>query len=68
MSQQHQERAMSDDKTKINAQDRERINVHQEYEVRDWSRSLGVSTAELRVAVAQVGDRAEKVREYLHGK
>lgn len=59
---------MSDDKTKINAQDRERINVHQEYEVRDWSRSLGVSTAELRVAVAQVGDRAEKVREYLHGK
>ena len=59
---------MSDDKTKSGGQDRERINVHQEYEVRDWSRSLGVSTAELRVAVANVGDRAEKVREYLHGK
>ena len=43
----------------------DRINVQQEVDVRDWSRSLGVSTAKLRVAVAAVGDQADKVEEYL---
>lgn len=56
---------MSDDKTKAHGQDRERINVHEDYELRDWSKSLGVSQDELKKAVAAVGDRAEKVREYL---
>lgn len=56
---------MSDDKTKAHGQDRERINVHEDYELRDWSKSLGVSQEELKRAVAAVGDRAEKVREYL---
>ena len=56
---------MSDDTSKSQGQDRERINVNQEYELRDWSKSLGVSTDELKKAVAAVGDRAEKVREYL---
>lgn len=56
---------MSDDKTKAHGQDRERINVHEDYEFRDWSKSLGVSQDELKKAVAAVGDRAEKVREYL---
>ena len=56
---------MSDDKTQTHGQDRERINVHQEYELRDWSRSLGVTPEELKKAVAAVGDRADKVREYL---
>lgn len=56
---------MSDDKTKAHGQDRERINVHEDYELRDWSKSLGVSQDEVKKAVAAVGDRAEKVREYL---
>jgi hypothetical protein len=56
---------MSDDKTKAHGQDRERINVHEDYELRDWSKSLGVTQEELKKAVAAVGDRAEKVREYL---
>lgn len=56
---------MSDDKTKSHGQDRERINVHEDYELRDWSKSLGVSPDELKKAVAAVGDRAEKVSEYL---
>ena len=56
---------MSDDKTQAHGQDRERINVHQEYELRDWSKTLGVTPEELKKAVAAVGDRAEKVREYL---
>jgi hypothetical protein len=56
---------MSDDKTKAQGQDRERINVHEDYELRDWSKSLGVTPERLKEAVQAVGDRAEKVREYL---
>jgi hypothetical protein len=56
---------MSDDKTKVGGQDRERINVHEDYELRDWSKSLGVTPERLKEAVAAVGDRAEKVREFL---
>ncbi|MBC5765290.1 DUF3606 domain-containing protein [Ramlibacter albus] len=59
---------MSDDKSKSGGQDRERINVNQDYELRDWSKSLGVSPEELKKAVAAVGDRAEKVREYLRSR
>jgi len=56
---------MSDDKTKSQGQDRQRINIHQDYELRDWSKSLNTSPERLKEAVAAVGDRAEKVREYL---
>jgi hypothetical protein len=53
---------MADDKTKSGGQDRERINVNQDHELRDWSKSLGVTTERLKEAVAAVGDRVEKVR------
>lgn len=56
---------MADDKSKSQGQDRQRINVHQDYELRDWSKSLGVSPEKLKEAVQAVGDRADKVREYL---
>jgi len=56
---------MADDKSQSSGQDRERINVHQDYELRDWSKSLGVTPERLKEAVAAVGDRAEKVREFL---
>ncbi len=59
---------MSDDKTKTGGQDRERINVHEDYELRDWSKSLNVTPEKLKEAVQAVGDRAEKVREYLKNK
>lgn len=55
---------MSDDKDKT-AQDRHFINLSEHYEVRDWSNSLGVTEAQLREAVAAVGNSADKVREYL---
>lgn len=58
---------MSDDKTQSHGQDRQRINVHQDYELRDWSQSLGVTPERLKEAVQAVGDRADKVREYLKG-
>ena len=56
---------MSDDKSKSGGQDRDRINVNQDYEVRDWCKSLNTTPEKLKAAVAAVGDRADKVREYL---
>lgn len=34
---------MSDDKTKTGGQDRKRISLEQDYEVRDWAEKFGVS-------------------------
>lgn len=59
---------MSDDKSKSGGQDRERINVHQDYELRDWAKSLGTTPERVKEAVQAVGDRADKVREFLKGK
>jgi hypothetical protein len=59
---------MSDDKSKRGAADRSRISLEQDYEVRDWTESLGVTKAELTAAVKAVGNSAEKVREYLKKK
>jgi hypothetical protein len=56
---------MSDDKTKSNAQDRQRINVNQDYELRDWAKSMNTTPEKIKEAVEAVGDRAEKVREYV---
>lgn len=56
---------MSDDQNKSGGQDRQRINIHQDYELRDWAKSLNTTPERLKEAVQAVGDRAEKVREYL---
>ena len=56
---------MADDKSNPGRPDRDRINVNEEYEVRDWSEKFGVSPEELKRAVASVGDRADKVRQHL---
>jgi len=56
---------MADDKSRAHGQDRDRINVHQDYELRDWAKSLNTTPERLKEAVQAVGDRAEKVREYL---
>ena len=34
---------MSDDKSKSGGQDRQRINIHQDYELRDWAKSLNTT-------------------------
>ena len=52
---------MSDDKTNRGTQDRARINVHEDYELRDWSKRLGVTPDDLRKAVQQVGTSADAV-------
>ena len=56
---------MSDDKRNSGGQDRQRINVNQDYELRDWAKSLNTTPERVKEAVQAVGDRAEKVREYL---
>jgi len=56
---------MSDDKTKTGGQDRKRINVNEDYELRDWAAKFGVTTQQIKDAVAQVGDRAVEVEQYL---
>jgi len=60
-----QESSMPDDKSKSSGQDRERINVNQTHELRDWAKSLKTTPEKLKEAVQAVGDRADKVREFL---
>lgn len=56
---------MTDDKTKTGGQDRSRISLSEEYEVRDWAKKFGVSEDELRAAVGRVGNQAEDVEREL---
>ena len=56
---------MPDNKSKAGKQDRNRINVNEDYELQDWSKKFGVSRAELKKAVQKVGDSAEAVRKHL---
>jgi hypothetical protein len=59
---------MPDNLQKSGQQDRSRINVHEEWEVRHWTEALGVSREELERAVAEVGVSAEAVRQHLKRK
>jgi hypothetical protein len=56
---------MADDKTKTGGQDRKRINVNEDYELRDWAAKFGVSIERLRETVLLVGDHADEVERYL---
>ena len=55
---------MADDKTKT-AQDRQRINIQEDYEVRYWTEALGVTRERLEQLVKDHGDRAGDVRRAL---
>ena len=56
---------MSDDLNKAGKADRDRINVNEDYERRDWAKKLGVTEEELRAAVKSVGVMAKDVQSYL---
>jgi hypothetical protein len=56
---------MSDDLNKRGQQDRIRINVHEEHEVRYWTKELNATPEQLEQAVKAVGVMAEDVRKYL---
>ncbi|HSV83381.1 MAG TPA: DUF3606 domain-containing protein [Ramlibacter sp.] len=56
---------MSDDKSDSHGHDRQRININQNYALSVWCKSLRVTPERLKEAVRAVGDRADKVRDYL---
>lgn len=58
---------MSDDKTKTGGQDRTRISLSEDYEVRDWAKKFGVTADELKAAVKAVGNDAKAVEAHLKG-
>jgi Protein of unknown function (DUF3606) len=54
-----------DDLNKKGAVDRGKINMHEDYEVKHWTKQLGVSKEELQKAVDKVGNSAAAVRKEL---
>lgn len=56
---------MSDDLTRRGPEDPNTINVHERWELTYWCRTLGVTEAQLRAAVAAVGTSVRRVRQHL---
>ncbi len=54
-----------DDLSKRGPQDRSRINVNEEHELRYWTETLNVSASELREIVQRVGVNVDDVRNAL---
>ena len=59
---------MADDMNNRGAQDRSRISLTEDHEVRYWTNALGVSKEQLAAAVQAVGNNADKVRAHLGKK
>jgi len=59
---------MSDNKSHSGGQDRTRIDIHEDYELRDWSKKFGVTPDELKQAVSAVGTSADAVEAHLKGQ
>ena len=56
---------MSDDPKKTGKPDRDRINVNEPYELRDWAKHFGVSEEKIKEAVKKVGPMVKDVQKYL---
>lgn len=56
---------MPDDLTKTGKSDRDKVNVNQAHELRDWSSKFGVTEEQLKKAVKEVGVKADDVKKYL---
>ena len=56
---------MPDDLKKTGKQDDIRINIHQEHEIRYWTKELGVTEKQLVEAVGKVGSMVKDVRKHL---
>ncbi|QHO72471.1 DUF3606 domain-containing protein [Bradyrhizobium sp. CCBAU 051011] len=54
-----------DNLTKRNQPDRSKINMHEDYEVKHWTKALGVTREKLQKAVDKVGNSAAAVRKEL---
>ena len=56
---------MSDNKHITHLEDAKRIDIHDPFEISNWTSALNCTDDELKQAVAQVGTYAADVREYL---
>ena len=56
---------MLDDTSKQASDERPRINVHKESDLKYWADRFGVSHEKLRQTVATVGSTVEAVKEHL---
>jgi hypothetical protein len=56
---------MADDLKNRGAQDRRRVNIHEDYEVQYWTKKWGVSKEQLAEAVQKAGVSAEAVARQL---
>ena len=56
---------MADNLQSAGPQDRSRINVHEEWELRYWTQELGVSKERLAELVKEVGPSVAAVRQRL---
>jgi hypothetical protein len=54
-----------DNLTKRDQPDRSKINMHEDHEVKHWTKALGVTKEELQKAVDKVGNSAAAVRKEL---
>jgi hypothetical protein len=59
---------MADDKSNRGQQDRDRIDVNDPDELRNWSKSLNMTPEEIKEAVRVVGTSAAKVREHFNSR
>ena len=60
-----QEKVMADNLQSTGPQDRSRINIHEDWEVRYWTEALGVTREQLTELVKEVGTSANAVRQRL---
>jgi len=56
---------MADDKSNRGPADRARVNIHEPYEVEDWSKEFGVTPDKLRELVGKHGVMAADIRRAL---
>jgi len=59
---------MTDNLQDRGAQDRRRVNLNQEHEVRYWTEEFGCTEEHLSEAVSRVGSLADRVREAVRGQ
>jgi hypothetical protein len=59
---------MADDPNKRGPQDRSRVNLSEDYEVRYWTKEFGVSEQELRDAVKKVGSSSQQLAQHFGSK
>lgn len=59
---------MENQGSKTRGPDADSVSLGDEYEVREWTMSLGCTEVELRAVVQAIGNNADKVRAYFRSK